>query len=89
MPLLLSCAHSHTHRLLESDAFLIVASDGVWEFLDSQEAIDLVAPFHAAGKPASAACTYLIARAALRWREEEGVYRDDISAIVVYLPLAE
>ena len=35
----------------------------------------------------SVACTYLIAKAAYRWREVEGDYGDDISAIVVYLPL--
>ena len=27
------------------DRFLIFASDGVWEFITSQEACDLVAPF--------------------------------------------
>ena len=40
-----------------------------------------------AEEPASVACTYLIAKAAYKWREVEGDYRDDISAIVVYLPL--
>ena len=44
-------------------------------------------PFFEAEEPASVACTYLIAKAAYKWREVEGDYRDDISAIVVYLPL--
>ena len=31
------------------------------------------------------ACRYLIARAAVCWRKHEGDYRDDITALVVYL----
>ena len=38
------------------------------------------------GKPAKAACTNLIALSAVSWRRAEGNYRDDITAIVVYLP---
>ena len=52
----------------------------------SQEAVDIVGAIYRAGKPAKAACTTLIAHSALRWRREEGNYRDDITAIVVYLP---
>ena len=37
------------------------------------------------GLPALDACRYLIAKAALCWRNFEGDYRDDITAIVVYL----
>mmetsp|Transcript_24374 Transcript_24374/g.62871 ORF Transcript_24374/g.62871 Transcript_24374/m.62871 type:complete len:80 (+) Transcript_24374:964-1203(+) len=33
-----------SHELTPSDEFLILASDGVWEFIDSQTAIDIVAP---------------------------------------------
>ena len=74
-------------QLQPSDCFLILASDGVWEFISSAEAVEIVRPFFEAEEPASVACTYLIAKAAYKWREVEGDYRDDISAIVVYLPL--
>ena len=37
------------------------------------------------GDPAFAATRFLIAKAAMAWRLEEGDYRDDITAIVVYL----
>ena len=56
-------------------------------FISSAEAVEIVRPFFEAEEPASVACTYLIAKAAYKWREVEGDYRDDISAIVVYLPL--
>jgi hypothetical protein len=38
-----------------------------------------------AGEPAVRATRFLIAKAALAWRMEEGDYRDDITAVVLYL----
>jgi len=29
-----------------SDALLIIASDGLWEFVSDQDAVDLIAGFH-------------------------------------------
>jgi hypothetical protein len=68
------------------DCFLILASDGVWEFIDMDEAVALVDHFYTEGKRAMDACRLLIAKAALAWRINEGHYRDDITAIVAYLP---
>ena len=88
----ISCEPFVTHRQLvcdeegDSDLFLIMASDGVWEHIPDDEAVALVQNLHSQGSSAKAACTCLMATAAVRWREEEGEYRDDISAIVVYLP---
>ena len=64
---------------------MILASDGVWEFLSSQEACDIVNMFIEEG--ATAACQELIAAAMSKWESLEGDYRDDITAIVVLLPL--
>ena len=74
------------HETTPDDKFLIMASDGVWEFIDNAEAVRIVDRFHSNGQPAIEACRFLIARAALSWRQCEGDYRDDITAIVVYLP---
>ena len=65
--------------------FMILASDGVWEFIESQAAVDIVSKH--IDKGANAACKALIEAAMARWREEEGDYRDDITAIVVQFPL--
>lgn len=68
------------------DQFIVLASDGVWEFLSSDEVVEMVGGFYARGEPAVNATRYLIAVAARRWlQEEEGYYRDDITAIVLYL----
>jgi hypothetical protein len=61
-----------------SDKFIIMASDGVWEFISSQEAVDIVQSFLHLGS--TFACQQLIQTAATRWQEEEGDYRDDVCA---------
>ncbi|KAG8465260.1 hypothetical protein KFE25_002567 [Diacronema lutheri] len=73
------------HELGRDDLFLIMASDGVWEFISSDEAVAICAPI-VAQAGATEACTKLIERAAAKWREEEGDYRDDITAIVCKFP---
>jgi hypothetical protein len=62
---------------------MILASDGVWEFISSEEAVRICAPYD----DANHACRELINESTRRWRREEGNYRDDITAIVVFLPL--
>lgn len=59
-----------------ADQFMIIASDGVWEFISSQEAVDIVSKHLHEGTPA--ACQVLIEEAASRWRDFEGDYRDDV-----------
>jgi len=71
-----------THSLKPNDSVMILASDGIWEFITSQEAMDIVQKHP---EDATAACKDLIIEATQRWRDEEGPYRDDITAIVIYL----
>jgi hypothetical protein len=54
---------------------------------DNDEAVRIVEVFYNKGLPALDACRYLIAKAAVSWRRFEGEYRDDITAIVVYLDI--
>ena len=83
----LICTPTVTTRVLTPhDQFLILASDGVWEFIESSDAVRLVEKAYRAGQPASDAAQELIMRAVLRWAQVEGMYRDDITAVVVYLP---
>jgi serine/threonine protein phosphatase PrpC len=74
-----------TNRTLSpNDEFMIVASDGVWGFIESEEAVQIVQDGFNEGNNASEACMRLIKKAMERWKEHEGeAYRDDITAIVV------
>ena len=71
---------------VDGDVFIIVASDGVWEFIDSDEACRIVEPML---KDATEACNKLVREAASRWAYYEGTYRDDITAVVAFLPFLE
>ena len=70
----------------DGEFFLVMASDGVWEFIESEDANFLVNKFiNQTNLDATLAVTKLIETAAAKWRQEEGDYRDDITAIVVVL----
>lgn len=65
------------------DGFLIMASDGVWEFITSQEAVEIVGGCVQEGISMYDACQELIETAACRWQENEGDYRDDVSDVLM------
>jgi serine/threonine protein phosphatase PrpC len=67
------------YQLSENDRFIILASDGVWEFISSQEAVELVASCVTANE----ACQLLVDESTKRWRREEDVV-DDITAVVIF-----
>jgi hypothetical protein len=54
--------------------------------MDESEAVRIVHQLRTAGKTADQCARFLIANAAVCWRRMEGDYRDDITAIVVFLP---
>ena len=69
----------------ETDEFMIIATDGVWEFLDSNDAVNIVAEYFENGEGAQKGCQALIEAAAAKWHEYEGDYRDDITVLIVKL----
>ncbi|KAG5182113.1 phosphatase 2C-like domain-containing protein [Tribonema minus] len=76
------------HTIQPTDRFMVMASDGVWEFLTSTDVAAFAHEHLAKGGNAAAksACEALIARAANMWRAHEGQYRDDITAQILMLP---
>ena len=63
-----------------TDKFLVVATDGLWEFIDNQETVDMV---EAEKGPIDAVDT-LVQEASQRWMHEEQVI-DDTTIIVANL----
>ena len=86
-----ACAHSvgvsHIPEMKqfmmdEDDKFLILASDGVWEFLSNDEVLDLVVPFWHQND-LKGACNTIVKESVAAWeREEDSI--DDITVIVVF-----
>ncbi len=62
------------------DRFIVVATDGLWEFITNAETVDLV---QSAASPAEAVET-LVKESNIRWMREEQVI-DDTTIIVAYL----
>ena len=62
--------------------FIVVASDGVWEFLDNQKVADIVMPFYKKNDP-DGACKALI-KESTEWWNQEDIVVDDITVIVVF-----
>lgn len=67
-------------RIEQNWQFLLLCSDGVWEFLSSQEAVDLVSKFSAS--KVQQAAEALAKEAWTRWIQEEGNVVDDITVII-------
>ena len=62
--------------------FIIVASDGIWEFLDNDTVKNITMPYYEKNDP-NGACKELIKRATEFWNQEDIVV-DDITCIVVF-----
>ena len=70
------------YRLLKEDKFIILASDGIWEFINSEEVVDIVKEFYLKNDSKGATeCLY--EEACKRWMNKEGII-DDITIIVVF-----
>mmetsp|Transcript_5238 Transcript_5238/g.10634 ORF Transcript_5238/g.10634 Transcript_5238/m.10634 type:complete len:360 (+) Transcript_5238:2-1081(+) len=69
-------------KVKEDWRFMLLCSDGVWEFMSSEEAVRLVARFSAA--EARQAAEALAAEAWTRWIQEEGNVVDDITVLCAW-----
>jgi len=70
-------------NLSPEDRFIVIGSDGVFEFLSSEDVVRIVAPYWKV-QDVQGACERLVQEAELRWTEEEDVV-DDITALVLFL----
>lgn len=69
-------------RLNSEDKFIILASDGVWEHISCEEAVQIVSKYWDDNRVDDAAVA-LVSEASKKWKKNE--YVDDITAIVVFL----
>jgi serine/threonine protein phosphatase PrpC len=72
-------------ELSSADKFSIWASDGVWEFMTSQEVVDIVAANAASGPQACAEA--VVKESTKRWNQEEDVV-DDTTIVITFFSFA-
>ena len=78
-----NCLEINIYDINADDRFLVIASDGVWEFLSNEEVAAIVQPFYALGQ-AEQAANQIVRDSANQWKQREEVI-DDITCVVVFL----
>jgi serine/threonine protein phosphatase PrpC len=71
------------YKLKEEDKIIIIASDGVWEFVTSKECIKILGKYYQT-KDIQKAYSSLMKICIQKWLENEGVI-DDITCIIIFL----
>ena len=69
-------------ELTLDDKFIIIASDGIWEFISSQECVNIIKDFYLK-KDLKGCLKYLLNESSKRWIKEEEVI-DDITAVLIF-----
>ena len=70
------------YSFLHEDKFIILASDGIWEFISNDECVNYVKDFYIK-KDINGALNFLYKEASKRWIIEEEVI-DDITLIIIF-----
>ena len=70
--------------LCKDDKFIVLASDGVWEFITNEEIADLVMPFFEK-RNAEGAAEAVVRESYLKWKIEEDDIIDDITCLIIFL----
>ena len=68
--------------ITENDKFIIIASDGIWEFITSLECVNIVKDFYLQ-KDLKGCLKYLLNESSKRWIKEEEVI-DDITCVLIF-----
>jgi serine/threonine protein phosphatase PrpC len=68
------------------DKFVVIASDGVWEFLSNEDVANIVMPFYEQNAP-EAAANALVKASYKKWKQEEEVI-DDITVVIIFLEVS-
>lgn len=69
--------------LTPNDKFIVLASDGIWEFMKNIDVAKIIFPFYLK-KNAEGAAECLVREAFKKWKKEEDSI-DDITCIVIFL----
>lgn len=71
------------YKISTNDRFMIIASDGVWEFLENVDVIEIIHPYYNIND-IEGACDQLMKDSLLKWKIEEDENVDDITFILIF-----
>ena len=79
-----SCEPDITHTILtHQDKIVLLASDGIWEFLQNQQVANIVYPYFEKDAP-EAAANALVSVALNQWKRQSQSI-DDITVVIIFL----
>ena len=70
--------------MCKDDKLIVIASDGVWEFLSNEDVAGIVWPFFEK-RNAEGAAEALVRESYLKWKHEEDDIIDDITCVIIFL----
>ena len=71
------------YTLKQEDKFMIIATDGVWEFLENQQVLDIIKKYIPSNDIESA-CDEIMKISLEKWNTEEEDTVDDITFVLVF-----
>ncbi|KAI8474496.1 MAG: phosphatase 2C-like domain-containing protein [Monoraphidium minutum] len=74
-----------SYALGPQDRYVVLMSDGIFEFMDSQEVLEMVHGLATQGHGPNEASKQLVKEARRRWQEEEPDIIDDCTAMVIHI----
>ena len=66
-----------------NEKFIVIASDGIWEYIDSEECVKIIKDYYENNMDAVGGLNALVKEAFKRWKNENDNV-DDITAIVIF-----
>ena len=66
-----------------NEKFIVIASDGIWEYIDSEECVKIIKEYYENNMDAVGGLNALVKEAYKRWKNENNNV-DDITAIVIF-----
>ena len=71
------------YDLTGNEKFIVIASDGIWEYISSEECVDIVKEFYKNNFDAVGAINAIMEEAFNRWKKFDEII-DDITAIIIF-----
>ena len=73
------------HELRPEDKYLVLMSDGIFEFISNEEIIEMIHTYAQQGEGPKEVAKRLVKEARKRWQEEEEDVVDDCTVLIAYL----
>ncbi|KRX08733.1 Protein phosphatase 2C (PP2C)-like domain [Pseudocohnilembus persalinus] len=73
----------------QNSQFIVIGSDGIWEFLSNQEVYDIVNPLYQQNINPKQVSEILVENAVQSWKKHDYQNIDDITCIIIYLNLKQ